>query len=476
MIEEGLDAPADYGRSDGQEKDRESPMRILIVDDSAMNRKLLRVTLETERYTVVEAEDGIEALAALQRQPIDLVISDVLMPNMDGYSLCSEVCRRNEFAEIPFILYSFADLNPAAEKFGLELGADRIIKKRGSANAILKAIEEITREGKPRRGKHPSPANELPAQKVMKQYNELLIRRLEDTNAELEQTRDQLHSLNQELEQRVAQRTRELREKNEQIEEDLKMARELQMALLPQQFPSIPRGVPLSESAIKFSSFYYPTGSVSGDFYFISRRSDTAVDVLIADVMGHGVRAGLVTAMMRALVEKFSASSADPATMLSKINRSLIGILKHTGITLFATAFYLIADVKRSRMLYANAGHPKPLLLHRGRNELEQMSSNGADGPALGLFDGVEYRTSECPMEVDDFVMLFTDGLFEVEAPNHELYSCERLMDAVRRRTRLQSADLFAEVFAEIRQFSTRTEFSDDVCLLGMEVTRLGED
>jgi serine phosphatase RsbU (regulator of sigma subunit) len=88
----------------------------------------------------------------------------------------------------------------------------------------------------------------------------------------------------------------------------------------------------------------------------------------------------------------------------------------------------------------------------------------------------VEYRTSQCPMEVNDFVMLFTDGLFEVEAPNHELYSCERLIDAVRLRTRLQSADLFAEVFAEIRQFSKRTEFSDDVCLLGMEVTRLGEN
>jgi serine phosphatase RsbU (regulator of sigma subunit)/FixJ family two-component response regulator len=450
-------------------------MRILIVDDSAVNRKLLRFTLEAGQHTTAEAEDGIEALAALQRQPIDLVISDVLMPNMDGYSLCSEVSRRVEFDQIPFILYSVADLSPDAEKVGLELGADRIIKKHGSANSILNAIEEIKKEGKPRRSTHSSTANDPPAQKVMKQYNELLIRRLEDTNIELEQTRDELRSLNQELEQRVAQRTRELREKNEQIEEDLKMARELQMALLPQQFPSIPHGVPLSESAVKFSSFFYPTGSVSGDFYFISRRSDTAVDVLIADVMGHGVRAGLVTAMMRALVEKFSATSADPAAMLSKINSSLIGILRHTGITLFATAFYLIADLKRSRMLYANAGHPKPLLLHRGRNELEQMSSKDGDGPALGLFDGMEYRTSECPLEVDDFVMLFTDGLFEVEAPNHELYSCERLIDAVRQRARLKSSELFAEVFAEIRQFSKRTDFSDDVCLLGMEVTRLGE-
>jgi serine phosphatase RsbU (regulator of sigma subunit) len=310
----------------------------------------------------------------------------------------------------------------------------------------------------------------------MKQYSELMIRNLEEKSIELEQTRDELRKLNHQLEQRVAERTRQLCERNEQMEEDLKMARELQMALLPQEFPIIPRGAPPGESAIKFSSFYYPTGSVSGDFFTVSRRSDTAVDVLIADVMGHGVRAGLVAVMMRALVEKFGSASADPAAMLAKINHGLFETLEHTGITLFATAFYLVADFKRSRMWYANAGHPNPLVLHRGRDELEQMSSNGDTGPALGLFDDVEYRTFECPMEAGDFIMLFTDGLFEVEAPDHELYSRERLSAAIRQRAKLQSAELFAELFAEIRQFSNRKEFSDDVCLLGMEVTRLCED
>jgi CheY-like chemotaxis protein len=82
-------------------------MKILIVDDNAMNRKVLRVALEAERYSTVEAEDEIEALAALRREPIDLVISDVLMPNMDGYSLCSEVCRSGEFNKVRFILYFY---------------------------------------------------------------------------------------------------------------------------------------------------------------------------------------------------------------------------------------------------------------------------------------------------------------------------------------------------------------------------------
>jgi serine phosphatase RsbU (regulator of sigma subunit) len=451
-------------------------MRILIVDDNPTNRKLLRVVLEAERYMAVEAEDGVEALAALKREPIDLVVSDVLMPNMDGYSLCSEVCLRAEFDKIPFVLYTSTDFTPAEEKLGLDLGADRFVKKQGSANAILNAIAEITRESMPRRSKYPRSANEIPAEKVMKQYSELMVRRLEEKSIELEQTQKELRELNQKLELRVAERTLELREKNVQMEEELQMARELQMALLPQQFPSFPRGASLADSAIKFSSFYYPTGSVGGDFFTVSRRSDTAVDVLIADVMGHGVRAGLITAMMHALVEKFSAASEDPAAMLTRINHSLFGILKHTGIIVFATAFYLIVDTSQSRILYANAGHPNPLLLHRGRNVLEQINSNGSTGPALGLFDEAEYRTCECPIEADDFIMLFTDGLFEVESPDHELYSRERLVDAVRHRTRLPSTELFAELFTEIREFAKRTEFSDDVCILGMEVKRLSDN
>jgi CheY-like chemotaxis protein len=138
-------------------------MKILIVDDNPTNRKLLRITLEAERYSTVEAEDGIEALAVLRREPIDLVISDVLMPNMDGYSLCSEVCRSEEFDEVRFILYTSTDFSRADEKLGLELGADRFLKKQGSAHLILSAIEEVAREQQSRRRKHLRSPKELPA-------------------------------------------------------------------------------------------------------------------------------------------------------------------------------------------------------------------------------------------------------------------------------------------------------------------------
>ena len=96
----------------------------------------------------------------------------------------------------------------------------------------------------------------------------------------------QLLALNAELETRVQERTRELREKNQQIGEELRMARELQLALLPQQFPTVPAHVPDHESALRFLSLYFPTGAVSGDFFSVFPVGANAAGVLFATSWG----------------------------------------------------------------------------------------------------------------------------------------------------------------------------------------------
>jgi Stage II sporulation protein E (SpoIIE) len=164
--------------------------------------------------------------------------------------------------------------------------------------------------------------------------------------------------------------------------------------------------------------------------------------------------------------------AGDPAEMLTRINRSLLAILRHSESTLFVTGFYLVADTAGSQILYANAGHPEPFLLNRLQGELQSMSANGSGGPPLGLFDDARYGNCECPMSPDDFIMLFTDGLFEVQAPDEQMYSRERLETAVRNRVSLPSAKILPELLNEIREFSKHKEFSDDVCLLGMDVKR----
>jgi PAS domain S-box-containing protein len=183
---------------------------VLIVDDNPTNRKLLREVLQAEGYATVEAEDGIEALSALEREPVDIIVSDVLMPNMDGYSLCSEVRRRPESKNLFFILYTATNFTPHDEKLGLEVGADRFIAKQGSPDVILKTIEEAVRDRTERHGQHPGHTNDLPPGKEMKKYDALMIRQLEENSIELEQARDKLRNLNEGLEKRIRERTAQL--------------------------------------------------------------------------------------------------------------------------------------------------------------------------------------------------------------------------------------------------------------------------
>jgi signal transduction histidine kinase len=194
------------------------PKTVLIVDDNSINRKLLRVTLEAENYTTCEAGDGIEALTALNFRPFDIVVCDILMPNMDGYALCKEVRRRADFKDLPFILYTATNFTPNDEMIGLECGADRFIKKHGASSLILQTIEEVIREKGTRRSQRPGRTDALPAEKEMKNYNALMIRQLEENSIEIEQARDELRNLNERLEQRVAERTAELESLNNELE------------------------------------------------------------------------------------------------------------------------------------------------------------------------------------------------------------------------------------------------------------------
>ncbi|MBI3850708.1 MAG: PAS domain S-box protein [Verrucomicrobia bacterium] len=157
-------------------------MNILIVDDIAQNRKLLRAQLEAEKFTAFEAADGWEALAVLDREKIDAIISDILMPKMDGYRLCFEVRRSKQLREIPFIFYTATYTSPGDEKLCLDLGADKYVRKPASVAVILAALHEVTNGGARRA---PRPSVSLEETDVLKEYSERLVRKLEQKNVEL---------------------------------------------------------------------------------------------------------------------------------------------------------------------------------------------------------------------------------------------------------------------------------------------------
>lgn len=415
-------------------------LRILSLEDSDLDaeliqRELRRGQVEFEWYRVATRDDFERAIA--ESQPA-LILADYRLPTFDGaqaLALANERCP-----DVPLIIISGAVGEETAVELLKNGATDFVLKDR--LGRLVPAVHRALREVAERNARRQAEAD--------------------------------LRALNEQLEQRVAERTRELREKNAIMQEDLEVARELQMAFLPNRFPTLPRGAAQAASAVKFCAIFHPTSSVSGDFFNVVRVSDTAVGVLICDVMGHGVRAALVTAMMRAIEGQLYETAGDPGALLTELNRALRGILRQSGTTLFTTACYLVADVAASRITFANAGHPSPLHVRTTPRAVEGITPHAAAGPALGIFEDVQYRTHERPVAEDDLILLFTDGLFEVENANEEAFGESRLRESIRQRAGLPPARLMNDVFTEIEQFAKGHDFSDDVCLVGMEIAHLG--
>jgi sigma-B regulation protein RsbU (phosphoserine phosphatase) len=272
----------------------------------------------------------------------------------------------------------------------------------------------------------------------------------------------------------LAHYAEELRSKNALLEADFNMAREIQEIFLPQQYPTFPHSVSPEESALKFSHRYLPAAAVGGDFFDIFAITDTTAGLFICDVMGHGMRAALVTAIMRGLVEELMPVAADPGKFLTEINRSLHAILRRTREPFMATAFYAVADVAAGELRFANAGHPSPFLVRRKTCLAQPLKAyDSRHGPAVGLFDKSNYPDCRLPLEVNDLLLLFTDGLYEVDNQASQEYGQDRLLQAVQKRCLLPAEQLFDELLKDVQHFSSGREFDDDVCLVGLEVARV---
>jgi len=447
-------------------------LNILVVDDNSLSRTMLAELLGSEGYIVMEATDGISALALLEQQRIDAVISDALMPAMDGYQLCHKIRGAPRFNDVSVIVYSGVLTSPESETLASELGAVRFLRKPAPLDTITSTLREVLREAERRRVEAlgSETADFGPGDKARN-----LTARLEKQNRNSLEVADKLLQAHHELlvlSRALAESEESLREKNAQFEEDMLMARETHMALMPRSYPSFPSSMPLSESAFQFHQRFAPKGNVSGDFFDFPPLSDTKAGVFICDVMGHGVRAALVSAVIRGMLVELVRVMSDPGDVLAKINRTLVPIMRNAGTPMFATAFFMTADAASGEIQYANAGHPSPFLVRRNTARIERIGCL-AHGPALGLMRESSYRSARRKLAPHDFVMLFTDGIFEVDGPDEELFGQERLLEALRTRIGLPLEQIFDELLTEIRGFSVTENFEDDVCLLGMEVDHL---
>jgi PAS domain S-box-containing protein len=277
-----------------------------------------------------------------------------------------------------------------------------------------------------------------------------------------------------EAEENLVRYAEELRVKNSQFNADLEMARDIQQVFLTQNFPNFPRSMTAQESWLSFCHWYQPAEQVGGDFFCVLPLSDTEAGVFICDVLGHGLRAALVTAIVRGLLEELTPIATDPGRLLSEINGSLIAIFRQTETPMLVSAFYLVVNTMDGKLCYSNAGHPQPFHIHRATGIAEPLRFQGQQGPVLGIFPAATYPNSHGSASPNDLVVLFTDGLFEVETADDDYYGADRLLAAVRKRMHLAARQLFGEVVAEIQGSCVSGKFTDDMCLLGVELRRIG--
>lgn len=215
----------------------EGEMKILIVDDNKVNLYLLETLLTKKGYEVESTLNGAEALQKLRSEQFDLIISDILMPVMDGFQLCREVKGDDNLKNIPFVFYTSTYTDGKDEDFALKLGASKFLRKPTEPDKFIRIIQEIMSDvesGKLEQGK---PILE-DKEEVFKLYSERLVNKLEkkmvdlkkevvkreEAEEALRRANDELFHLNQELEQKVKKRTRELLAKDQQLIEAEKFA------------------------------------------------------------------------------------------------------------------------------------------------------------------------------------------------------------------------------------------------------------
>ena len=386
---------------------------------------------------------SVEAVhAAFARKGVDFLAV------VDGDRLVGICARRELMAQLSsrygFALNARQPVSALLMRAPLQVSADRPITelfKAASARGALEFYDDVLLAATD--GRY---LGMIPMRTLVRLQTELLLA----NNARLEASRQEIAA------------------KNRAMEDDLFMAREVQLAMLPQGHLALTA----AGRRLRLAHRYQPAGGVSGDFFDVVRISDRAAGVLVCDVMGHGVRSALVTAMVRAMLEELRPVAIDPGLLLTRLNRDLTRILRQAGGLIFVTAAYAVIDLGAGTLRYAQAGHPTPLRWDGATRTIRPVACNGeAAGPALGLMDDFEFAAVEETFVAGDRLALFTDGVFEAANAGGEEFGPERLAEALRHGAGLPLDGALAVLLGEVTEFCGGATFADDVCVVAAEVT-----
>lgn len=391
--------------------------RVLVVDDSRAQRRVVTTGLRRAGYDVLEAASGHEALQLCSDGGIDLVLSDWMMPGMNGIEFCRALrAARHEHYTYFILLTSKSDKAAVAE--GLEVGADDFLAKPvdpGELRARLKAGERLL----------------------------TMERELRAKNALLTETLDELRGLYNSLDR------------------DLVEARNLQQSLLRERTRRFDGG--------QATLLLRPSGHIGGDMVGWFEIDERRLGLYGFDVSGHGVASALLTARLAGLMSGASAEHniaiettesgprpRPPAEVADAMNRLLMSEIQTER---YATLCYAEIDFVSGRVRMVQAGHPHPLIQHADGS----ISCLGKGGLPIGLLLEAGYEGFESRMQPGDRLLLLSDGITECPDANGEELGMDGLTRILRSLSGLRGESFMEALIWELARWSEQEDFPDDI-------------
>lgn len=256
-----------------------------------------------------------------------------------------------------------------------------------------------------------------------------------------------------------------------EMERDLNLARDFQLAYMQRAYPKIPAVHVEGRLRLDFYHRYEPALALGGDFYNILTLAPDCGGVFVADVMGHGTRSALITAIIRTLIDDLALQGRNARHFLTEMNKQFCGLLKSVPHPLFASAFYFVADTTARVATYSSAGHPAPFQVRRSVGRITRMEVPMPRGAALGMIPNETYTGGYSRLIDGDLFVFFTDGVYEAHNVQGEEFGMARMEQVIRSLMYKSSKEIVDGLMDAITNFVSYEPIADDICIVAVEVT-----
>ncbi|MEH6591807.1 MAG: SpoIIE family protein phosphatase [Halioglobus sp.] len=376
---------------------------VLAVDDTPENLDVVRGILVPE-YKVKVVTNGAAALKVAASQPPDIILLDIMMPDMDGYEVCRQLKANPLTADIPVIFLTAKD-QTADEAEGFALGA---------------------------------------ADYIHKPVNPPILQARVKTHVALKQSMDDLQQLSQAL-----------AAAKERMEVELNVGRDIQKSMLPEVAPN--------RREITLSARMDAAREVGGDFYDYFMLNEDELCFCVADVSGKGVGAALFMAMTKLLIKSRAVDDQQPSEIMTRVNSDLA---KDNPECMFVTVFLAKINLLDGTVTYTNAGHNPPLI-RRASGVVEEVLDQ--HGPVAAIEENKNYGQSTLTLHPDDVLLVFTDGVTEALDVQENLYSDQRLLEALQSVEEASASIVLQSVSDSVDEFSRGAEQADDITMIALQ-------